>query len=122
MQHPRARRRSSVARSCSLAVRPAPPYSTFACQRSIGGPVSSSQDPAQDRRSTDATDACRAALESDALLDALVDQETVGITIVDRNLRIVRANRAFGVFGDRTPAQVVGRLIGDVLPRLASQI
>ena len=32
-------------------------------------------------------------------------QEAVGITIVDRDLRIVRANRAFGVFGDETPAE-----------------
>jgi diguanylate cyclase (GGDEF)-like protein/PAS domain S-box-containing protein len=34
----------------------------------------------------------------------------------------VRANRAFGIFGDETPADVAGRLIGDALPGLASQI
>jgi diguanylate cyclase (GGDEF)-like protein/PAS domain S-box-containing protein len=79
-------------------------------------------DPSPGRRRSDATDACRAALEPDALLDALVEQEAVGITIVDRDLRIVRANRAFGVFGDETPDQVVGRLIGDALPHLATQI
>jgi PAS domain S-box-containing protein/diguanylate cyclase (GGDEF)-like protein len=84
--------------------------------------VSRLPDPPPDRRESDATDACRAALEPDALLDALVEQEAVGITIVDRDLRIVRANRAFGVFGDETPEQVVGRLIGDALPHLASQI
>jgi len=79
-------------------------------------------DPSPGRRPSDATDACRAALEPDALLDALVEQEAVGITIVDRDLRIVRANRAFGVFGDETPDQVVGRLIADALPHLAAQI
>jgi PAS domain S-box-containing protein/diguanylate cyclase (GGDEF)-like protein len=79
-------------------------------------------DPPPGRRRSDATDACRAALEPDALLDALVEQEAVGITIVDRDLRIVRANRAFGVFGDETPDQIIGRLIGDVLPHLAAQI
>ncbi|MDX6525196.1 MAG: hypothetical protein QOI43_707, partial [Gaiellales bacterium] len=79
-------------------------------------------DPSPGRRPSDATDACRAALEPDALLDALVEQEAVGITIVDRDLRIVRANRAFGVFGDESPDQVVGRLICDALPHLAAQI
>jgi PAS domain S-box-containing protein/diguanylate cyclase (GGDEF)-like protein len=62
------------------------------------------------------------ALEAEALLDALLAQSGVGVTIVDRNLRIVRANRAFGVFGDRTPEEVVGRTIADALPQLASQI
>jgi diguanylate cyclase (GGDEF)-like protein/PAS domain S-box-containing protein len=61
-------------------------------------------------------------LAADLLLEALLAQEAVGITVVDRELRIVRANRAFGIFGDRTPEQVVGREIGDVLPHLASQI
>ena len=42
-----------------------------------------------------------AALEAEALLDALLEQSAVGITIVDRELRVVRANRAFGAFGDR---------------------
>ncbi|MDX6566199.1 MAG: hypothetical protein QOE10_1861, partial [Gaiellales bacterium] len=84
--------------------------------------MTSAPDPLPGRRQTDASDACRAALEPDALLDALVEQEAVGITIVDRDLRVVRANRAFGIFGDEGPSQVVGRLIGEVLPRLASQI
>jgi diguanylate cyclase (GGDEF)-like protein/PAS domain S-box-containing protein len=84
--------------------------------------VTSAPEPLPGRRQTDASDACHAALEPDALLDALVEQEAVGITIVDRDLRVVRANRAFGIFGDETPDQVVGRLIGEVLPRLASQI
>ena len=91
-------------------------------QSSITVGVKSATDPPPDGRQSDATHACRAALEPDALLDALVEQEAVGITIVDRDLRIVRANRAFGVFGDDTPDQLVGRLIGDVLPHLASQI
>ena len=84
--------------------------------------MTSAPDPLPGRPPTDASDACRAALEPEALLDALVDQEAVGITIVDRDLRVVRANRAFGIFGDETPADVVGRLIGDALPGLASQI
>ncbi len=63
-----------------------------------------------------------AALEAEALLNALLEQSAVGITIVDRELRVVRANRAFGAFGDRTPADVVGRQIADVLPQLAGQI
>ena len=84
--------------------------------------MNSAPDPAPEPRRESPGDACRAALEPDALLDALIAQEAVGITIVDRDLRIVRANRAFGIFGDRTPDQVAGRLIGDVLPHLASQI
>jgi PAS domain S-box-containing protein/diguanylate cyclase (GGDEF)-like protein len=84
--------------------------------------VTSAPDPLPGRPPTDASDACRAALEPEALLDALVDQEAVGITIVDRDLRVVRANRAFGIFGDETPADVAGRLIADALPALASQI
>ena len=84
--------------------------------------MTSAPDPLAGRRTTNASAACRAALEPDALLDALVEQEAVGITIVDRDLRIVRANRAFGIFGDETPSQVAGRLIGDVLPHLATQI
>ena len=71
--------------------------------RSIRGVVTSAPDPLPGRRQTDASDACRAALEPDALLDALVEQEAVGITIVDRDLRVVRANRAFGIFGDEGP-------------------
>jgi diguanylate cyclase (GGDEF)-like protein/PAS domain S-box-containing protein len=83
--------------------------------------VTSAPEPAPDRRESDASDACRAAMEPDALLDALVEQEAVGITIVDRDLRIVRANRAFGMFG-ASSRHVVGQLIGDALPQLASQI
>jgi PAS domain S-box-containing protein/diguanylate cyclase (GGDEF)-like protein len=64
----------------------------------------------------------RAALEPEALLDALIGQSAVGITIVDRDLRIVRANRVFGVFGDQTQAEVYGRTIDEVLPHLAPQI
>ncbi len=89
---------------------------------SIPKGVNRTPDPAPDGRRTDATEACRAALEPDLLLEALLDQEAVGITIVDRDLRIVRANRAFGIFGDRTPEQVAGRLISEVLPAIASQI
>jgi diguanylate cyclase (GGDEF)-like protein/PAS domain S-box-containing protein len=63
-----------------------------------------------------------AALAAGDLLGALIAQEAVGITIVDRDLRIVQANRAFGIFGDRSPEQVFGRSIEDVLPHLASQI
>jgi diguanylate cyclase (GGDEF)-like protein/PAS domain S-box-containing protein len=70
----------------------------------------------------DAAEAPRTVLAADMLLDALIAQESVGITIVDRGLRIMRANRAFGIFGDRSPEQVFGRPIGDVLPHLASQI
>ena len=64
----------------------------------------------------------RAALEPEALLDALIGQPAVGITIVDRDLRIVRANRVFGVFGDQTQADVFGHTIGEVLAHLAPQI
>jgi PAS domain S-box-containing protein/diguanylate cyclase (GGDEF)-like protein len=61
-------------------------------------------------------------LEPEALLDALIGQSAVGITIVDRDLRIVRANRVFGVFGDQTQDEVFGRTIAEVLPHLATQI
>jgi PAS domain S-box-containing protein/diguanylate cyclase (GGDEF)-like protein len=62
------------------------------------------------------------ALDAEALLDALLAQSGVGVTIVDRDLRFVRANEAFGVFGERTPAEVIGRTIADALPQLAAQI
>ncbi|HET6170981.1 MAG TPA: HD domain-containing phosphohydrolase [Gaiellales bacterium] len=62
------------------------------------------------------------AMEADALLDALLDQSGVGVTIVDRDLRIVRANRVFGVFGGKTPAEVIGCSIAEALPQLASQV
>jgi PAS domain S-box-containing protein/diguanylate cyclase (GGDEF)-like protein len=61
-------------------------------------------------------------MEPEALLDALLAQAGVGVTIVDRDLRIVRANRAFGVFGDRSPDDVVGRSIAEALPLLAAEI
>jgi diguanylate cyclase (GGDEF)-like protein/PAS domain S-box-containing protein len=70
----------------------------------------------------DANETVRAVVDADALLNALIAQEAVGITIVDRDLRIVRANRAFGIFGDRSLDEVAGRPIGDVLPHLAAQI
>jgi diguanylate cyclase (GGDEF)-like protein/PAS domain S-box-containing protein len=70
----------------------------------------------------DANESVRAIVDADALLNALIAQEAVGITIVDRELRIVRANRAFGIFGDRSLDEVAGRPIGDVLPHLAAQI
>ena len=63
-----------------------------------------------------------AALEPAALLDALFDQSGVGVTVVDSDLRIVRANNVHGVFGSLTPAELAGRPIADVLPELASQI
>jgi PAS domain S-box-containing protein/diguanylate cyclase (GGDEF)-like protein len=84
--------------------------------------MTSAPDPVPGRPQSDATLACRAAIEPDALLDALLEQEGVGITIVDTELRIVRANRAFGIFGDDSPAQVVGRLIGEALPHIAAQV
>jgi PAS domain S-box-containing protein len=84
--------------------------------------MTSAPDPVPGRPQSDATLACRAAIEPDALLDALLEQEGVGITIVDTELRIVRANRAFGIFGDDSPAEVVGRLIGEALPHIADQV
>jgi PAS domain S-box-containing protein/diguanylate cyclase (GGDEF)-like protein len=61
-------------------------------------------------------------LTADALLDALLAQSGVGVTVVDRDLRVVRVNRAFGVFGEQTQADLVGREINDVLPQLAAEI
>ena len=43
-------------------------------------------------------------MEAEAQLDALFSQEDVGMTIVDKDLRIVRVNPVFGVFGDQSPS------------------
>ncbi len=43
-------------------------------------------------------------MEAEAQLDALFSQSGVGMTIVDKDLRIVRVNPVFGVFGDQSPA------------------
>jgi PAS domain S-box-containing protein/diguanylate cyclase (GGDEF)-like protein len=61
-------------------------------------------------------------MQAEALLDALLAQSGVGVTIVDRDLRIVRANEVFGVFGGQAPADLVGRSIAEAVPLLASQI
>jgi PAS domain S-box-containing protein/diguanylate cyclase (GGDEF)-like protein len=63
-----------------------------------------------------------AELPAQALLDALFDQAGVGVTIVDRDLRIVRANSVHGVFGSQGSDQLIGRLIADAVPLLASQV
>jgi PAS domain S-box-containing protein/diguanylate cyclase (GGDEF)-like protein len=63
-----------------------------------------------------------AGLTADALLDALFAQAGVGVTVVDRDLRIVRANAVYGMLGDRTPAELAGRSFADALPNLASQV
>lgn len=44
------------------------------------------------------------------------------MAVVDRNLRFVRVNHAFGMFQDRDPSEIVGRTILEALPELASQI
>jgi PAS domain S-box-containing protein/diguanylate cyclase (GGDEF)-like protein len=61
-------------------------------------------------------------MELEAQLDAIFSQSGVGMTIVDRDLRIVRVNPAFGVFGDQTPAELVGKTIAEAMPLLAPQI
>jgi diguanylate cyclase (GGDEF)-like protein/PAS domain S-box-containing protein len=70
----------------------------------------------------DPSDELGSLISADALLTALLEQEAVGVTVVDRDLRIVRSNRAFGIFGDRTLDEVRGLPIGEVLPALAAQI
>ena len=44
------------------------------------------------------------------------------MAVVDRELRFVRVNRAFGVFQDRDLSEIVGRTIVEALPELASQM
>jgi PAS domain S-box-containing protein/diguanylate cyclase (GGDEF)-like protein len=61
-------------------------------------------------------------MELEAQLDAIFSQSGVGMTIVDKDLRIVRVNPAFGVFGDQSPAQLVGKTIAEAVPLLAAQI
>ncbi len=62
------------------------------------------------------------ALEAQAILDALFEQSGVGVTVVDRDLRIVRANGVYGVFGSQTADELIGRRIADAVPQLASQV
>jgi PAS domain S-box-containing protein len=56
------------------------------------------------------------------LLEAMFEQSEVGVAVVDRDLRFVRVNRAFGLFQDRDLSEIVGRTIVEALPELASQI
>jgi PAS domain S-box-containing protein len=56
------------------------------------------------------------------LLEAIFEQSEVGMVVIDRNLRFVRVNQAFGKFQDRDPPEIVGRTIVEALPELASQI
>jgi diguanylate cyclase (GGDEF)-like protein/PAS domain S-box-containing protein len=44
------------------------------------------------------------------------------MAVVDRDLRFVRVNQAFGVFQDRERSEIVGRTIAEALPGLASQV
>jgi PAS domain S-box-containing protein/diguanylate cyclase (GGDEF)-like protein len=62
------------------------------------------------------------ALDAQAILDALFEQSGVGVTVVDRDLRIVRANGVYGVFGTQTADELVGRRIADAVPQLATQV
>ena len=61
-------------------------------------------------------------MEAEAQLDALFSQTGVGMTIVDKDLRIVRVNPVFGVFGDQSPEQLIGQKIAEAVPLLAAQI
>ena len=61
-------------------------------------------------------------MQAEALLDALFAQSGVGVTIVDRDLRVVRANQVFGVFGIQSTSDLVGRTIAEAVPQLASQV
>ena len=61
-------------------------------------------------------------MEAEAQLDALFSQTGVGMTIVDKDLRIVRVNPVFGVFGDQSPEQLIGKKIDEAVPLLAAQI
>ena len=44
------------------------------------------------------------------------------MTVVDRDLRFVRVNAVFGVFGGTKPAEIVGKTIAEALPEIAAQI
>ncbi len=44
------------------------------------------------------------------------------MAVVDRDLRFIRVNHAFGMFQDRDPSEIVGTSVVDALPDLASQI
>ena len=44
------------------------------------------------------------------------------MAVVDRNLRFLRVNRAFGVFQDREPSEIVGRTVGEALLSSQAQI
>jgi PAS domain S-box-containing protein len=52
----------------------------------------------------------------------MFEQSDVGMAVVDRELRLVRVNQAFGVFRGRERSEIVGRTIGEALPALASQV
>lgn len=58
----------------------------------------------------------------DSFLDVLFEQSEVGITVVDRDLRYVRANDAFAVLQGRNPNEIVGKTIAEALPDTADQI
>ena len=62
------------------------------------------------------------ALESYALLEALLASAPVGIGFWDRDLRFVRVNEALAAINGVPAADHVGRTLGEVLPELAPQL
>jgi diguanylate cyclase (GGDEF)-like protein/PAS domain S-box-containing protein len=60
--------------------------------------------------------------ETSALLDAVLTNAPTAITVVDRELRYVRANRAVYELTGLTPHEVLGRTFAEVTPQLADQV
>jgi diguanylate cyclase (GGDEF)-like protein/PAS domain S-box-containing protein len=56
------------------------------------------------------------------LLEVVFEQSEVGVAVVDRELRFVRVNHAFGLFQDRDPSEIVGGAASEALPELAAEV
>jgi diguanylate cyclase (GGDEF)-like protein/PAS domain S-box-containing protein len=56
------------------------------------------------------------------LVDTLFRQSDIAITVVDRDLRFVRANLGLSVLRHADPAEVVGKTVAEVLPDVAHEI
>lgn len=76
----------------------------------------------QARLRVDGQAARRSAAEALARLDALITSAPFGIGYLDRDLRYVLINPALATLNGRTPAEHLGRSLGEIIPQLAVQI
>lgn len=75
--------------------------------------------PATDRPPAPGAAAGGPATVSPAAVDALFAVATVGVAVLDAHLRFVRVNDALAAINGSSPADHVGRAVGDIIPDIA---